>query len=43
MNIESRKPPVEMSPEEFQAAGHMLVDQIAAFLSSLPERPDALK
>ena len=41
MNIESRKPPVEMSPEEFQAAGHMLVDQIAAFLSSLPERPVA--
>jgi aromatic-L-amino-acid decarboxylase len=41
MNIESRKSPVEMSPEEFQAAGHMLVDQIAAFLASLPERPVA--
>lgn len=38
MNIESRKAPVEMSPEEFQAAGHRLVDQITAFLASLPQR-----
>ncbi len=37
MSIESRKPPVEMSPEEFQLAGHKLVDQITAFLASLPE------
>jgi aromatic-L-amino-acid decarboxylase len=41
MNIESRKPPVEMSPEEFQAVGHKLVDQIAAFLATLPGRPVA--
>ena len=39
MNIKSRKAPVEMSPEEFQAAGHRLVDQITAFLASLPQRP----
>jgi len=41
MYIEPRRPPVEMSPEEFQAAGHMLVDQIAAFMASLPGRPVA--
>ncbi len=28
-----------MSPEEFRAAGHKLVDEIAAFLESIPRRP----
>jgi glutamate/tyrosine decarboxylase-like PLP-dependent enzyme len=28
-----------MSPEEFRAAGHRLVDRIAGFLETLPERP----
>lgn len=30
---------LEMSPEEFRAAGHRLVDQIAEFLESIPQRP----
>jgi glutamate/tyrosine decarboxylase-like PLP-dependent enzyme len=30
---------MEMSPEEFRRLGHDLVDRIAAFLGSLPDRP----
>lgn len=41
MNRGSRHVPVEMTPEEFGAAGHALVDQIAGFLASLPSRPVA--
>jgi aromatic-L-amino-acid decarboxylase len=37
--IASRKSPLAMSSDEFRAAGHQLVDRIAAFLDSLPERP----
>ncbi len=37
----SRHAPVEMTPEEFSAAGHALVDKIAGFLASLPDRPVA--
>ncbi|HUU14166.1 MAG TPA: aminotransferase class V-fold PLP-dependent enzyme [Terriglobia bacterium] len=34
-----RRAPIEMSPEEFRAAGHRLVDRIAEFLDSIPKRP----
>ena len=36
-----RAAPLEMSPEAFRALGHQLVDQIASFLATLPERPVA--
>ena len=35
---EPRIAPLEMSPEEFRALGHRLVDQLAEFLGSLPSR-----
>jgi glutamate/tyrosine decarboxylase-like PLP-dependent enzyme len=35
----TRHAALEMSPEEFREAGHRLVDEIAAFLASLPGRP----
>jgi len=34
-----RVAPLEMSPEEFRAAGHALVDRIAEFLASIRSRP----
>ena len=34
-----RGAPLEMAPDDFRRAGHALVDAIAAFLASLPERP----
>ena len=37
--IAPRKSPLAMSSDEFRAAGHQLVDRIAAFFDSLPERP----
>lgn len=37
--LEQRVAPLEMSPEEFRAAGHELVDRIAEFLRSIPRRP----
>jgi aromatic-L-amino-acid decarboxylase len=36
---EGRRAPIEMSPEEFRAAGHRLVERVADFLDSLPRRP----
>ncbi len=36
-----RAAPLEMSPEAFRTLGHQLVDQIASFLATLPERPVA--
>jgi len=37
--LQRRTAPLEMSPDEFRALGHSLVDRIAAFLASLPGRP----
>jgi hypothetical protein len=34
-----RYAPLEMSPDEFRTVGHQLIDRIADFLASLPERP----
>jgi len=34
-----RRAPANLSAEEFRAAGHQLVDTIAGFFESLPERP----
>jgi aromatic-L-amino-acid/L-tryptophan decarboxylase len=36
---QARRSPVAMSGEEFRSAGHRLVDRIADFLDSIPERP----
>lgn len=33
-----RQTPIDLTPEEFRAAGYQLVDQIADFLDSLPDR-----
>lgn len=38
-DLRNRKTPLEMTPEAFREAGHLLVDEIAAFLESLPARP----
>jgi glutamate/tyrosine decarboxylase-like PLP-dependent enzyme len=44
-DLTRRVVPLEMTPEEFRQAGHHVVDEIAAFLDSLPRRrvvpPDA--
>jgi aromatic-L-amino-acid/L-tryptophan decarboxylase len=37
--LERRRAPLEMTGDEFRSAGHRLVDDIAAFLESLPSRP----
>jgi aromatic-L-amino-acid decarboxylase len=34
-----RQAPLEMDPDEFRRVGHALVDAVASFLGSLPERP----
>ncbi len=36
--IEERLSPLEISPDEFRALGYQLIDRIAGFLDSLPER-----
>jgi aromatic-L-amino-acid decarboxylase len=38
-DLNNRKVPLEMTPDAFREAGHRLVDDIAAFLESLPNRP----
>lgn len=37
--LQNRIAPIEMSSDDFRAAGHGLIDAIADFLTSLPERP----
>ena len=38
-SLRQRRSPLDTPPEEFARLGHRLVDQIAAFLDSLPRRP----
>jgi glutamate/tyrosine decarboxylase-like PLP-dependent enzyme len=38
-DLRKRKAPIEIAPEEFRRLGYQLVDRIADFLSSLPQRP----
>ena len=38
-DLRARKAPIEIAPEEFRRLGYQLVDRIAEFLSSLPQRP----
>jgi aromatic-L-amino-acid/L-tryptophan decarboxylase len=38
-DLKRRSAPIEMMAEEFRTAGHKLVDRIAEFLESLPNRP----
>ena len=38
-DLRARPAPLEMSPEAFREAGHRLIDEIAAFLESVPRRP----
>ncbi len=38
-SLQKREAPLAMRPEEFRALGYQLVDRIAGFLDSLPERP----
>ncbi len=38
-HLRDRPAPIEMIPDDFRAAGHNLIDAIADFLASLPERP----
>jgi aromatic-L-amino-acid decarboxylase len=37
--LQDRRAPIEMSADDFRTAGHDLVDAVADFLASLPERP----
>ena len=37
--LKDRVAPIEMSPDDFRAAGHEMVDAIAEFMKSLPDRP----
>ena len=37
-DLRNRKAPIEIAPEEFRRLGYQLVDRIADFLSSLPQR-----
>ncbi|HEY4612880.1 MAG TPA: hypothetical protein VII11_07860, partial [Bacteroidota bacterium] len=37
--MSARHSPVEMSPEEFRAAGHQLVDTIAEYLAEIRNLP----
>lgn len=38
-DLGERFSPLEMSPDEFRALGHHLIDRISAFLAGLPEGP----
>ena len=38
-NLQHRVAPLEMESEEFRRLGYKVIDKIAAFLASLPQRP----
>ena len=38
-DLKTRQAPIEIAPAEFRRLGYQLVDRIADFLSSLPQRP----
>jgi aromatic-L-amino-acid/L-tryptophan decarboxylase len=38
-DLQNRKAPLEMDPDEFRRLGHKVVDHVADFLQSLPQRP----
>jgi len=38
-SLRNRQAPLDLSPEKFRRLGYMLVDHIADFLQSLPQRP----
>ena len=38
-SIANRRSPLAMRSDEFRSAGHQLVDRIADFFDSLPQRP----
>ena len=38
-DLHDRKAPLEIRGDEFRELGHRLVDDIAEFLDSLPQRP----
>jgi aromatic-L-amino-acid decarboxylase len=40
--LETRRAPLEISPTDFRELGHLLIDQIAGLLESLPNRPVTL-
>jgi len=37
--LEGRVAPLDINPDEFRSIGHRLIDDVADFLASLPERP----
>lgn len=39
--LRTARAPIDLEPEQFRALGHGLVDRVADFLASLPERPVA--
>ena len=36
---QKRRAPLEITPDDFRELGHLLIDRIAEFLESLPNRP----
>jgi glutamate/tyrosine decarboxylase-like PLP-dependent enzyme len=38
-DLRNRRAPIEMDPEEFRSVGYRLIDDIAAFLATIRERP----
>jgi aromatic-L-amino-acid/L-tryptophan decarboxylase len=37
--LRNRKAPLEMTPGEFRKVGHQLIERVAEFLYTLPDRP----
>ena len=37
--LEGRRTPIELDPNEFRAIGHQLVDDLAGLLETVRERP----